>query len=206
MTVRIITEPVAEPITLAQAKLHCRLENSFTSDDTLIESLLIPAARRYAENITRRAYVQRTLELTLPCFPDGGVIELPFPPLISVTSVKYIDADGVLQTVAASDYQVDTYRKPGLLKPAYLESWPTITRSDFNAVQVRYEAGYSPSGSPASDLDYAANIPETLKCWMQVRVGTMYEHRESIIVGNIVSELSRNFIDSLLDDLVVDLF
>ena len=82
-------------------------------------------AREYAEAITRRAYVQRTLEYTCESFSPYE-FELPYPPLQSITSIKYIDADGVLQTVAASVYQLDTYREPGLVKPAWLQSWPTI--------------------------------------------------------------------------------
>ena len=199
MTLRVVTEPTVEPLTLTEAKLHARIDT--TADDTLIESMLIPAARRYAENLTRRAFVQQTLELTLPYFEH--CIELPRPPLISVTHVKYIDADGVLQTVDAEDYQIDTYREPGLIKPAYLETWPVVTRSDFNAVQIRYVAGYSPIGSPT---DYASGVPQLLKQWMCVRVAQMYEHREAIIVGAIVEDLSRDFVDGLLDSLIVDLF
>lgn len=206
MTVRVVTEPPAEPLTLTEAKRHLVVDSDFTTDDTYITAL-IPVARRYAENYTRRAFVQRTLELTLPYFAGyQSVIVLPQPPLISITSVKYLDADGVLTTIAAADYQVDTYSMTGRLKPAYLKSWPVVTRNDFNAVQIRYEAGYSPSGSPASDLDYAANIPKTLKQWMLVRIAQMYEQRTPIITGTIVATIPRDFVDGLLDELIVDLF
>jgi uncharacterized phiE125 gp8 family phage protein len=204
MTVRVVTEPSVEPITLAEARTHLVIDADFTADDPYITSL-ISVARRYAENITRRAYVQRTLELLLPNFSEYEFI-LPQPPLRSVSFIKYIDTDGVLQTVAAADYQVDTYREPGRIKPAYLESWPTIVRGDFNAVQIRYVAGYAESGSPASDLDYRVNVPEQLKQWMKVRVGMMYEMRLPVVVGTIVSDLKRDYVDGLLDSLVVDLF
>ncbi len=203
MTLRVVTAPAAEPLTLAEAKLHLRVDH--TLDDDLITAL-ITVAREYAENYTRRAFIQQTLEYTTHCFPAGGVFELPRPPLQSVTSIKYIDVDGVLQTVDAADYQVDTYREPGLVKPAYLESWPIVVRSDFNAVQIRYVAGYSPSGSPASDLDYAANVPTALKHWMKVRIANMYEFREAMVVGTIVAQLHRDFVDGLLDALIVDLY
>lgn len=204
MTVRVVTEPSAEPLTLTEVKRHLVVDSDFTTDDTYITAL-IPVARRYAENYTRRAFVQRTLELILPNF-SGYEIYLPQPPLQSITSIKYLDLDGVLQTIAASEYQVDIYREPGRVKPAYLESWPTVVRGDYNAVQIRYIAGYQPSGSPNSDADYAANIPDTLKQWMQVRIAQMYELRVPIVTGTIVATLPRDFVDGLLDELVVDLF
>jgi len=205
MTIRVVTAPPAEPLTLTEAKAHLRVDA--TTDDTLITALIV-VARQYAELLTGRAFVQRTLELLLPAFPLGREeIELPMPPLQSVTSITYIDGDGTTQTVAAADYQVDIYRAPGLVKPAYGDFWPTLTRGDFNSVAIRYVAGYTPSGSPASDLDYAAD-PElhALKQWMKIRIATMYEYREAIIVGTIVAELKRDFIDGLLDRYVVQVF
>lgn len=202
MTYRVVTEPAAEPITLTEAKAHLRVDH--TLDDTLITALIV-VARKYAEKYTRRAFIQQTMELTLPCFTDT-VIQLPCPPLQSITHVKYIDADGVLQTVDSADYQADTYRSPGLIKPAYLESWPSLTRNDFNMVQIRYVAGYPTSGSPISDIDYAANVPEPIKQWIKIRVATLYEFREAIVTGAIVATLQYSFIDGMLDEYMVDIF
>lgn len=201
MTVRIITAPSVEPVTLTEAKLHLR--ETDTAQDDLITALIV-AARQYAENYTRRAFAQRTLELTLPCFPADSIIELPQPPLQSVTSVKYIDFAGTLQTVLASAYQVDSYREPGLVKPAYLSFWQ-LTRDDFNAVQVRYVAGYAAAGSPD---DYAYNIPAAIKHWIKVRVATLYEHREQLVVDQRITaiEVPRSIIDGLLDPYIVRLF
>lgn len=191
MTVRVITAPSVEPLSLTEAKLHLR--EDLSTQDTLITALIV-AAREYAELYTGRVFVQRTLEWTQDCFPY--CIELPFPPLVSVSSVKYIDTDGVLQTVSAADYQVDTYSEPGKVKPAYgVAGWPSVRSSDFNAVQVRYVAGY-PEGSPA---DYASGVPEPVKQWMRIRIAQLYEHREAVIAGTIAAPLPRDFVDGLLD-------
>ena len=204
MTVRVVTEPSVEPITLAEAKTHLVIDADFTTDDSYITAL-ITVARQYAENVTRRAYVQRTLELFAPNFSCYEFV-LPKPPLRSVTSIKYIDADGVLQTVAESVYQVNTYSEPGRVKPAHLQSWPAVVRNDFNAVQIRYIAGYPVAGSPDSDFDYRANIPEQLKQWMKVRIAMLYEMRVPVVVGAAVNELKRDYVDGLLDALMVDTF
>lgn len=201
MTTRVVAPPAYEPITVAQAKLHARVDSS--AEDTLFETL-ITTAREYAENLTRRVYVQRTLEHMLPAFQF--CIELPCPPLQSVTYVQYIDLDGVTQTVDAADYQVDTYREPGLIKPAYNTSWPSIVRADFNAVRIRYVAGYA-AGSPADEEGLTENIPASLKQWMLIRVATLYgQVRTGMRIGNIVNAFPRDYVDGLLDSLLVDTF
>lgn len=201
MTTRVVSPPPVEPITLAEAKLHLR--ETGTEQDAIITSLIV-AARQYAENYTRRALVQQTLELLLPCFPWDGVIALPRPSLVSVTSVKYIDTGGVLTTVDPSEYQVDVYRQPAYIKPAYLYYWKATRSSDVNAVQVRYVAGY-PVGA-GSPTDYTVNIPDGIKHWMRVRVAQLYEHREAMIAGTIVANVPRDYVDGLLDPFKVNYF
>ena len=201
MTVRVITAPAVEPITLAEAKEHLRFDDACgVAQDALISGL-IRVVRNYAENYTRRAFVQQTLEYTTHCFTHEMV--LPRPPLISIESVKYIDTDGVLQTVDSSVYQIDSYRAPGLIKPAWLQYWPIVTRNDYNAVRIRYVAGYAPVGSPT---DYASGVPEVIKQWMKIRLANYHSFASDIVVGTIVANLQRDFCDALLDGICVDLF
>jgi len=199
MIVREVQGPAAEPITLAEAKLHLR--ETETAQDALILALIV-AARRYAENYTRRCFVERTFELTMDAWPWDGVIKVPMPPLQSVTWIKYIDFAGVLQTIDPLEYVVDLYSAPARIRPAYLETWPDL-RGDMNGVQVRFVAGYY-GGSPA---DFQTGIPDTLKAWLKVRVADLYEHRESLVIGPGGSvQVPRAIIDGLLDELIVGLF
>ena len=199
MTLRVVTQPSFEPISLSDARTWCRIPDGFTDDDSLIENVLIPAMRERAEDITRRAFCQQTLELTLPCF--SPCIELPRPPLIQVESVKYVDADGDVQTVDPDIYQIDSYREPALIAPAYQQVWPAIVRGEFNAVRIRYTAGYLLAGSPRD-----GTLPAKALAWMRIRIASLYEHRESLVIGNIVANLPRDHVDGLLDSLCVDVF
>jgi uncharacterized phiE125 gp8 family phage protein len=198
MTTRILTAPVCEPITLAEAKAHLRIEDDITSEDDYITALII-AARQVCENRLTRALVYQQVELSLECF--DAVIELPRAPLRSVESVKYINSNGVLTTlVADTDYQIDSRREPALVFPAYGKSWPG-TRAVPNAVTITYWAGYEPgAGSPT---DYRENIPAAIKQWLKLRVAHLLEQREPVNVGNIVTEFPRSYIDGLLDPYVV---
>ena len=159
MPLQLITAPTVEPVTLARAKLHLRVD---VSDDDELITAMIASARVSAEAKLQRAILPQTLELTLDEFPGVwgpgtlltyrhqatlparlGAIELPGGPVSAVSSVKYLDLNGAEQTlVAGTDYQVDLRDdRFGRVLPVYGGSWPT-TRPDINAVRVRYVAGW----------------------------------------------------------------
>jgi uncharacterized phiE125 gp8 family phage protein len=193
-TLRTITEPAAEPVTLAEAKLWCRIDDSDTAQDAMV-LMMIQAMRRYAENYTRRAYVSRTLQLRLWGFAERH-IRLPYAPLQSVTSITYVDSNGTQQTLDGSPslYQWDIGSEPGIVMPIYNDEWPT-TRYDLDSVRITYTCGYAS----------LSLIPANLKLWMQARISTLNENREQLIRNNQV-KIPRDFADGLLDSLVVDLF
>ena len=170
-------EPFDDPITLAQAKAHLNIEHS--NDDTLIAAL-IKAAAAAVEDETNRALVYQQRELRLECFPEEIII--PCPPLYSVASVVYTDADGISTTLASTEYQVDTRSEPGRIKPAYGKSWPVTREGVYNAVVVTYWAGFTPVevGSPT---DFVGNIPPDLVHAVKLVVGDLYANRESVVVG-----------------------
>jgi len=165
----------AEPVTLAEARLHLRIADDLTADDALITAL-IQAAREWVENHCRRSLVQRSLVLKMDYFP--GCFKLPRGEVRSVTSVQYVDQDGNTATVSSADYQVDTASEPGRIVPQLGVVWPVPKFGAINSVIVNYVAGYAEgAGSPS---DYAANIPAAVKAAMKLIVGHLYEHRESI--------------------------
>ena len=137
---QITTPPAAEPVSLAEMKLHLKVETSVTADDSLIESL-ITAAREWCEGYQNRAYIERTIVLKMDCFED--VIQLPAPPLISIAAdgIKYLDANGAEQTLSPTIYDVFSTCEPAEVRLAYNQSWPT-TYSIKHAVRITYTAGY----------------------------------------------------------------
>ena len=185
MALIVITPPADEPITATEAKASPSLRLSVATDDTDITAL-IKTARLMAETHTMHALVTQTLELVLDGFPDGGIV-VPMPPLQSVTSIKYIDEDGVQQTLSALLYSVDTNTVPGLITPAYGESWPA-TRDEINAVRVRFVAGFGA----------ASDVPEDIKSWIKITVGTMYDNPQGLVVGQTVASVPSRYIDALL--------
>ena len=187
MALTLITPAAEEPITVVVAKASPSLRVAAATDDTAIGTL-ITTARKLAETYTLHALVTQTWELVLDGFPTGGIV-VPLPPLQSVTSIKYIDTDGTEQTLDALLYSVDDDSIPGLIVPAYGETWPT-TRDEVNAVRVRFVAGFGD----------ASDVPEDIKSWIKIMVGTMYDNPQGIVVGQTVMSIPRTFVDGLLDD------
>ena len=166
--------PAAEPVSLAEAKIHLRQD--FPDDDDLITTL-IAAARQHVSMVTRRAFVNTTYTLKLDEYPTE--IWIPVSPLSSVTSITYIDTNGNSQTEALSVYSVDTDTEPGRISQAFDQSW-SDTRDQNNAITVTFISGY---GAAASD------VPETFKASIKLLVGHWYQSREAVAVsigGNIV--------------------
>lgn len=188
---KIITPPTTEPVELAQVKSHCRVDGN--DDDSLL-TMLIAVARASAEHRTGRQLITATYDLVLSAFPSGdAAIRVPVPPLQSVTSIAYIDTTGATQTLNASKYVVDTVSAPGRISPAYGESWPA-TRSDYNAVTIRFIAGYGANASA---------VPTPIKQWMLMQIATLYAQREMIAQGQPVNEIGRSLVDGLLDPYVI---
>lgn len=189
MSIKVITGPIAEPITLAEAKLHCRV---FVSDEDALITSLIVAARQAVEGKTRRVLMQQTLERALDCFREPGAarkphrLVIPCPPLASITSIKYLNTAGELTTLDPAEYVLDDHSEPARVTPANGTCWPE-TYAQANAVLIRYTAGYAS----------AAAVPQQIKSWMLMRIGMLYENRESVAAGISLAEVP--FVDSLLD-------
>lgn len=186
MTLKLITAPAAEPITLTEAKLHLRVDHA--TDNDLITALIV-AAREQAEQLLGRALITQTWERVLDAFP-ASEIELGVPPVQSITSVIYVDGAGDEITLDAEDYTLDGSTLPGYVLPSETQDvWP-VTLDVVNAVRVRFSAGYGPTG---------ASVPSSIRQWMLIQIGTMYKMREGVAIGVSVSEIPNRWVDGLLD-------
>ena len=147
------TDATVEPVTITDCKQQIGISTSVTGHDPKLKRLL-KSARQRVERYTGRALLSQSWKLTLDNFPrvdhsGKQVFYLPRPPLISVTSLKYYDDDGVQQTLTdVTDYHVCLQSRPGRIEPAYNTVWPSV-RNIAEGVEVIYVAGY---GTEASDV------------------------------------------------------
>jgi len=162
--------PAEEPVTLLETKSFMKIRDSMTEADPDI-SRLIEAARDQYEQDTRIQLVDATYTLKLNRFPAGpGTIELPRPPLSSVTSIQYVDENGTTQTLSALLYQTDTDRWPGRVVPDADEiTWPLTKIGEINAVTITFVAGYGE----------ASDVPERHKREIKMMVLYMFDHPDA---------------------------
>jgi uncharacterized phiE125 gp8 family phage protein len=203
-TIEVVSSPAYEPVSRAEAKRWLRIDEDDTAHDLVVD-LLIKAMREDAEHLTGRAFISRQLRLYLEQYPSdrmyGSKIVLPHPPVISVDSFKYIDTDGVLQTLATTEYEVQDAYEPAFIIPAHQVTWPSI-RVRPNALQIVFTAGYQP-GSPSDAASNQEVMPASLRLWMESKIATHNEFREQVVAGAQVFKIPRDFTDGLLDPLVI---
>jgi len=188
MSLILVGEPTAEPITTAEAKTHMRVTD--TAEDAYIDGL-IKAARQLVERILGRAIMTQTWDMFLSHFPvytdsDDNLTALsyrpiifPYPPLASIDYVKYKDHDDVLQTWASVNYVVDTQQQyNGMMYPVRGGAYP-LSQFYPKAVNIRFTAGYAD----------AASVPQPIKQAISLLVAHMHENREATSFGVQMSKM-----------------
>jgi uncharacterized phiE125 gp8 family phage protein len=170
ITGSLITAPVQPAVTLDRARRHTRALT--LTDDVLLESW-IRASTSSFEEYTGRAVITQVREYWLDCFPGYPVsgfasnsrIEIPNPPLQSVTSVLYTASDGSQASFSdgaspdAPLYSVKAPQGPyaarGWIEPLSGQSWP-LAQSTGGACQIQYVCGYGDTPDDVPDVVTAA--------------------------------------------------
>lgn len=173
-SVVVSVQPAIEPVSLDEMKLHLRVDHS--EEDSLIAAL-ITAAREQAEAFTNRAFIEQTLILRLRKFTD--VIQLPRPPLVSLTSITYLDGSGASQTLSSGLYLLGASHEPARVTKAYGQTWPT-TYDVEDAVTITYKAGYG---------DAAMDVPASIRAAIKLMAESLYENRGDLTQGVTVTEI-----------------
>jgi uncharacterized phiE125 gp8 family phage protein len=178
-----LTAPAAEPITLAEAKAHLRVDTA--TDDTLIAGY-ITTAREWCEDYLDRALVAQQLVMRLDAFPEE--IELPRPPMMATgtataVSITYTTGDTLATaTLATTSYRVDRDATPGVIRNVYNGSWPSHLL-DQNSVSVAWWAGYGD----------ASTVPQRVKTAILMCVHEIYEKRG----GGEMPDAAKRLLDSV---------
>ncbi len=167
----VISDPSdAAAVSLDEVKKFLRVKGQ--AEDVLINGL-ISACTKMVELEIGRSLITRTLVDRRRCFPACRIIELEFPPLISVTSITYLDGAGSSQTLSSSKYSVDTSSSPGRIELNKGETWPT-TYDKINAVTITYTAGYGAASK---------NVEPALKLGILNLIEHYYANRSPVNVG-----------------------
>ena len=155
-------QPVVEPV--ATSDLKNWLGYGGTDQDAVFDSMIV-AAREWTEQYLSRQLITATWRLKLNAF-NWTFLDLPRQPIQSVTSITYIDTQGVEQTLSPFlyDFSVDS----GRLAPAYNESWP-FTRASLEPVSITYVAGYGDEGHDVPEPIRQAILLIASSMWMGIQ-------------------------------------
>lgn len=180
---RLDVSPAPVVITLEQARAQCRLTALGSPPEHPDDAMLldkIDAVVGELESVTGwlgRSLSSSLYRLNLSSMPSCKRLQFPLPPLQAVESIAYTDADGNPAVVDPASYTVVPAASAldlgvGYVDLNYGQSWPRIQRAGARAVVVTFSAGY-PEGK----------VPRYILAYMLLRLGFLYEHRESVIVA-----------------------
>ncbi len=159
--------PGAVPLTLDEVKGHLRITHT-TQDDYL--SLLLEAGVDFAEEVTRRTFINRPVEALYAGFPCcNDFLVLPGYPVNDVTEVKYLDVNGEEQELDSATYRVIAGDR-GKLLLAFNQEWPSIAYNQYGPVTVTFVAGYGAA---------ATSVPARVKLTLLQLIADAYEHTEA---------------------------
>lgn len=184
--IEVVEKPVDALITLEEAKAHLHVDH--TDDDALILAYVQAASERLdgPAGICGRAFRVQRLRLSLPGFCEQ--IELPYPPLVAVHGVTYLDSNGDEQTFAAAgQWRVIGIgaEQGGRIVPLYGVQWPSLlATADPDLVRIEFSAGYVSASSPDDDA-----VPKAIKNACKLMVGDWYEFRPSTVIGTTAAQL-----------------
>lgn len=177
------TQPAVEPVTLAEAKAHCRVDA--TDDDAYIQNL-VAMAREYVEDYIDRTLVQTQWVMRFDRFPPSGIqaVELPRPPMVTsgtatAVSVTFTAEAGATGSWSSAEFRVDRHATPGTVQPVYGGTYPAH-RHDDNAVSVTWWAGYGADGSA---------VPQRIKNAILLIVGEWYDKRSTAVIPEAAKQL-----------------
>ncbi len=162
MPLTLTTPPARQPVTLAEIKLHLKIDGP--DEDTLLEHLLSAATRR-VEFECSLAMITQGWRLLRDCWPRRGLLEIPIHPVRQVTEVKVLTSSGLV-TVPQESYEADIHSRPARLRA--LPGFPPPAEG-LNVVQVKLLCGFG---------DDPADVPADLRQAVMLLAAHWHECRE----------------------------
>ena len=158
----LLAGPAVEPVTLAEAKAHMRIDAA--DEDDLIGALLA-AARVAAETEIRRVMIEQSWRAFVEAWPASG-IALPVQPALSVDAVRAIDTDGAATVLDPGDYAFDVADGTVALENA-------VAGTDH--YEIDFKAGYGAAGD---------DVPQPLRQAILMLATHWHEHRSAVDDSN----------------------
>lgn len=175
MTAVLVSPPAVEPVGLAEAKLHLRVDSA-SEDDRILG--LVRSARSHVEDATGRVLIEQGWRIHRDAWPRAGIVRLAPAPLIAVDAVTVYDVDGVPRVLSPDAYAVDAASAPARLR---LDSGAVAPGLAMNGIEIDVTAGYGP---------LADDVPTPLKQAILMLAAHWFEQREAAMMGVVSNEVA----------------
>jgi uncharacterized phiE125 gp8 family phage protein len=170
MSLILTSGPATEPVTLADAKAHLRVDGS--AEDTLISSLIV-ASRLHVEAGAGLALVTQSWSWFRDAWPPGPILRLPLRPILSITAARLYDAGGNAAPLDPATYLLDADGIPPRLVRIGAAPWPVPGRIA-NGIEIAFTAGYGETPEA---------VPAPIRQAILLLVAHWYEHRSPLEPG-----------------------
>jgi uncharacterized phiE125 gp8 family phage protein len=161
-----LAEPQELPLSLGEAKTFLRVDESATAE--IIAQTWRLTLDRWPERSSLLNQDWEGWREGADIVTRRDVIEIPRPPLQSVTSFRIFDTADTASEVATTVYFVDTEGEPGRVGPRFGQTWPVTTLRPHNGIQITFVAGYG--------VDWNA-VPDALPQAVRLLLAHFYEDR-----------------------------
>lgn len=170
MALLMTAGPTVEPVTLAEAKAHLRLDSA--ADDVLVASL-VTTSRLQIETALSLALVTQTWSYFIDALPRDGAVRLPLRPIQSIDAVRLHHDSGGTTSVAPDSFVLDGAASPARLVQRDATVVSAIPRRA-NAYEFSLIAGFGP---------LASDVPAPIRQALLLLVAHWYEHRDPAEIG-----------------------
>ncbi len=171
MSLVLTSSPALEPVSLAEAKTHLRIDH--THEDPLIQSLII-TSRLHIEAALGLALITQSWSYTLDRWPRQPRINLPMRPVQAIAHVKIWSAGGESEILPPDAFFLDGQGLPARLVWQGNATPPDPQRTA-NGIEIAYTAGFGAA---------PADVPETIRHALLLLAAHWYENREPIEIGS----------------------
>lgn len=166
----LLSGPAAEPVTLAEAKAHLRVEHA--ADDDIIVAL-IAGSRIHVEAQARRALITQSWRLTRDVWPDSGFVAVLPVPLVTLDAARVYRADGTTQAIDTGAFTLDTAAAPARL--GFTRGALPVPGRANAGIEIDVTCGYGGDGD---------DVPEPLRQAIRLLVAHWYENR-ALVSGEV---------------------
>lgn len=171
MSLVMTSGPSLEPITLAEAKAHLRIDG--IADDALIQSLIV-TSRLHVEAALGLALITQSWSWYIDRWPKSQRLALPLRPVQAIAAVRLWRIDGTSVALSPAQFFLDGQAMPARL--VWLGTSPAAEpERRVNGIELAFTAGFGSS---------AADVPATIRHALLLLVAHWYEHREPLEIGS----------------------